>query len=147
MFSNPERSKRPNPDWGKYFLCPLLLRNYSMYDLIPLIEVWLEREGFLVSVLANRIDGTKKTGFFSSEKITVFLEDYPGQCSIRLQGTIDVRQNLQKYLHSLPPKEKPKDKEIIIRERETVSVPCPYCKTLVSVTEKRCPNCGAYLRG
>jgi len=133
--------------WCKCFLSPLLLKNYSMYDLIPLIETWLEREGFLVSVLANRIDGTKRTGFFSSEKVTVFLENYPEQCSIKLQGSMDICQRLGQYLQSLPPKEKTREKEIIIKERETVSIPCPYCRTLVSVTEKKCPNCGAYIRG
>ena len=128
-------------------MSPLLLKNYSMHDLIPLIETWLEREGFLVSILANRIDGTKSTGFFSSEKITIFLEDYPEQCSIKLQGSVDVCYNLGQYLQSLPSKEKSKDREIIIKERETVSVPCPFCGTLVSVTTKKCQNCGAYLRG
>jgi hypothetical protein len=118
-----------------------------MHDLIPLVETCLEKEGFAVSTLANRIDGTKKTGFLSSEKVSVFLEDYADQCSVKLYGSIDACQRLGQYLQSLPPKEKEVEKQVIIRERETVSIPCPYCRTLVSVTEKKCPNCGAYIKG
>lgn len=117
-----------------------------MYDLIPVIETWLEKEGFSVSILANRLDGTKKTGFFSSENVTVFLEEYPEQCSVKIQGSVEVCQRLKQYLLSLPPK-KAKQKEVIIKEREIVSIPCPYCRTLVNITEKKCPNCGAYLKG
>lgn len=120
-----------------------------MYDLIPLIEAWLEKEGFTVSVLANRVDGTKKTGFFSSDNITIFLEDYPSGCSVKMRGSIDVCQSVGNYLLQLPPREiQPQVvKEIIIKERETVSVPCPYCRTLVPLTERKCPSCGAPIRG
>lgn len=128
-------------------MSPILLKNYSMYDLIPLIATWLEDKGFQVSILANRIEGVKRTGFFSSEKVTVFLEDYPDYCSIKLQGSLDLCTALGQYLRSLPPKEKAKEREVIIKEREVVSIPCPYCGTLVSLTERKCPNCGAYIRG
>lgn len=128
-------------------MSPILLKNYSMYDLIPLIENWLESEGFQVSILANRIEGVKKTGIFSSEKVTIFLEDYPDYCSIKLQGSIDYCTALGQYLQSLPPKEKTREREVIIKEREIVSIPCPYCGTLVSLTERKCPNCGAYIKG
>jgi hypothetical protein len=128
-------------------MCPLQLNNYSMYDLIPLVETWLEKEGFSVSVLANRVDGVRKTGFLSSEKVRVFLEDYIGLCSVRIEGQTDACTRLTEYLKSLPPKAEKGEKETIIREREIVTSPCPYCRTLVSVTERKCPNCGAYIRG
>lgn len=128
-------------------MSPLLLKNYSMYDLIPLIETWLEKEGFIVSVLANRVDGSKKTGLLSSEKVTIYVEDFPDGCSVRLQGSMDVCRALGQHIQSLPPVQRGKDREIIIKEREVVSLPCPYCRTLVNVTERKCPNCGAYLKG
>ncbi|MCL6578537.1 MAG: hypothetical protein K6T73_04010 [Candidatus Bathyarchaeota archaeon] len=128
-------------------MMPLILKNYNMYELIPLIETWLEKEGFSVSVLANKVEGTKRTGFFSSENITILLEDYVEQCLIRCQGLVETCQRLIQYLESLPPKERQKDKEIIIREREIISIPCPYCRSLVKITEMRCPNCGAYIKG
>jgi predicted RNA-binding Zn-ribbon protein involved in translation (DUF1610 family) len=118
-----------------------------MYDLIPLIESWLEQQGFSVSVLANRVEGVKKTGFLSSEKVTVFLEDYIGLCSVKIQGQATVCTSLSEYLKSLPIKAPKSEREIIIREREIVTMPCPYCGTLVSVTERKCPNCGAYIKG
>ena len=31
----------------------------------------------------------------------------------------------------------------IIKEREIVKIPCPYCNQLVDVTADKCPNCGA----
>jgi hypothetical protein len=105
-----------------------------MNSLIPLIEAWLEEQDFAVSVLANRIDGVKKTGFLSSDKVTIFLEDYLGLCSVRLQGHTDTCAHLTEYLKSLPPK-------------GAKSIPCPYCRTLVSIEEKKCRNCGAYLKG
>jgi len=117
-----------------------------MYDLIPLTEIWLNKEGFAVSILANKIEGVKKTGFLSSERVIVFFEDYPEYCLIRLQGSTDICQRLDQYLRSLPPKEKMGKGEIIIKERETISIPCPYCRTLVSITQDRCPNCGAYIK-
>lgn len=125
----------------------LLLRNYTMYDLIPPIKTWLEGYGFIVSVLANRIDGIKKTGFFTTENVTIFLEDYPEYCIVKCQSTTDICAQLTKYLRSLPPKERKEEKEIIIKEREVVVIPCPYCGTLVKITEQKCPHCGAYIKG
>jgi hypothetical protein len=116
-----------------------------MYNLIPLVEAWLGQEGFTVSVLANRIEGVKKTGIFSSEKVTVFLEDYIGLCSVKIQGQTNACIHLAEYLKSLPIKAPKNERETIIRE--IVTMPCPYCKTLVSVTERKCPNCGAYIKG
>ena len=118
-----------------------------MYDLIPLVEARLGQEGFTVSVLANRIEGVKKTGIFSSEKVTVFLEDYIDLCSVKIQGQTNVCIHLAEYLKSLPIKAPKNERETIIREREIVTIPCPYCKALVSVTERKCPNCGAYIKG
>lgn len=120
-----------------------------MYDLIPLIETWFEQQGFTVSVLANRIDALKKTGYFSSEKVTVFLEDYIGLCSVRTQGQTYVCTRLDEYLRSLPPKAEKETimKETIVKEREIVKIFCPYCKTLVSITERKCPSCGASVKG
>lgn len=119
-----------------------------MYDLIPLVETWLEKEGFTVSVLANRVDGVKKTGIFSSESIRFFFEDYPSGCSVDIEGSIDICQRAKNYLLQLSPKvTKPqKEREVIIKEREIVSVPCPYCSALIPLTEKKCPNCGSPLR-
>jgi len=118
-----------------------------MYDLMPIIETWLEENGFVVSKVANRIDGTKKTGIFSSENVVVFLEDSSEYCSVKLQGSVDTCTSLGQYLQSLPPRESYVERKIIIKERETISIPCPYCRTLVSVTEKKCPNCGAFIKG
>jgi len=42
-----------------------------------------------------------------------------------------------------PPKEAAPPKEIIIREREIVRIPCQYCQQLVDVTAVKCPFCGA----
>lgn len=115
-----------------------------MYDLIPLLRTWLEKEGFAVSVLANRIDGTKKTGFFSSDETTIFLENYPEYCSVQLQGSTDVCQRLRQYLQSLPPKEETsrllKEKEIV--KEVIVKVRCPYCQSLYDETLDKCPYCG-----
>jgi hypothetical protein len=118
-----------------------------MYDLLPLIEAWLEQKDFSVSVLANRVEGVKKTGFLSSEKVTVFLEDYIGLCSVKIQGQSDACTGLAEYLKSLPAKTPRINRETIIKEREIVTIPCPYCRTLVSITERKCPNCGAYIKG
>jgi hypothetical protein len=118
-----------------------------MYDLIPLIEVWLEQEGFAVSVLANKIEGVKKTGVLSSEKVTVFLEDYIGLCSVKMQGQTNACTRLAEYLKTLPTNAIKSERETIIKEREIVTIPCPYCRTLVSVTERKCPNCGAFIKG
>ncbi|MGC8896145.1 MAG: hypothetical protein ACP5LB_05200 [Candidatus Bathyarchaeia archaeon] len=124
-----------------------LLRNYTMYDLVPLIKTWLEGHDFIVSVLANRIDGTKKTGFFTAENVTIFLEDYPEYCIVKCQSPTDICNQLTQYLQSLPQKERKEEKEVIIKEREVVVIPCPYCGTLVKITEQRCPHCGAYIKG
>jgi len=105
-----------------------------MYDLMPLIETWLEKEGFTVSVLANRIEGTKKTGVFSSKQVTVFLEDYIGLCSVRVQGDTNTCQRLAQYLQSLPTK-------------GSQTLACEYCGTLVDVKDSKCPNCGAPIKG
>jgi hypothetical protein len=118
-----------------------------MSELLPLVEMWFEKEGFTVSILANRVDGTKKTGFLSSVNVTVFLEDYIGLCSIRIEGQTDACTRLAEYLKSLPTKRGITEKETIVKEREIVKIPCSYCGTLVSMTENRCPNCGAYIRG
>lgn len=119
-----------------------------MYNLIPLVETWLEKEGFSVSVLANRVDGVKKTGIFSSEHIRLFFKDYPNGCSVEIQGSEGICQRAKEHLVQLPPKEaKPqKEKEVIIKEREIVSVPCPYCSALIPLTDKKCSNCGSPLR-
>jgi rubrerythrin len=79
--------------------------------------------------------------------VTIFLEDYIGLCSIRIEGQTDACTRLAEYLKSLPPKAEKREKETTIREREIVMMPCPYCKTLVSITEGKCPNCGAYIKG
>ena len=42
-----------------------------------------------------------------------------------------------------PPSMEEKTREVIIREREIVRVPCQYCGNLVDVTTIRCPYCGA----
>ena len=128
-------------------MSPLHLNNYSMHDLIPVVEAWLGQEGFTVSVLANRVEGFKKTGFFSSEKVTVFLEDYIGLCSVNIEGQSIACMRLVEYLKSLPAKAPRNERETIVKEREIVTMPCPYCRVLVSVTERKCPNCGAYIKG
>jgi len=123
-----------------------VIKNYTRASLTPIIEGWLLEKGFDVSILANRVDGKKKTGWFSSEEITVFLENAPDGCIIRMSGSSELRQHLKHHLSTLPPRKKSISKEIIIKEREMVSIPCPYCRSLVPVTEKKCPNCGANIR-
>ncbi len=125
----------------------LNLSNYSMNDLIPLVEAQLEKEGFTVSVLANRVDSVKKTGIFSSEKVTIFLEDYIGLCLVKIQGNSITCVHLAEYLKSLPPKTPKTQSETIIKEREVIKIPCPYCRALVSLADGKCPNCGAYVKG
>ncbi len=34
-------------------------------------------------------------------------------------------------------------KTVIVKEKETVKVRCPYCGNLYEITENRCPTCGA----
>jgi len=129
------------------FSIHLIVKNYSMYHLMPLMETWLGKEGFAVSVLANRVDGTRKTGFFSSEGISIFFEDHPDGCLVRMQGSADICKRAEGYLSQLPPRKiTPKEEKVIIKEREIISVPCSYCGTLIPLTERKCPNCGSYIR-
>lgn len=128
-------------------LCPLLMKNYSSYDLIPLIETWLENEGFNVSVLANRVDGVKKTGIFSSERIRLYFKDFPSGCSVEIEGSTRVCQSARDYLLQLSPKPTKPEKEVVIKEKEVVKevvmIPCQYCGTLMPQTASFCPNCRA----
>lgn len=123
------------------------IKNYTDADLTPIIESWLLEREFTVSILANRIEGNKKTGWFSSENVTIFLENFPDGCVIRISGSQETKRYLKQYLSALPQKKKAVSKETIIREREIVSVPCPYCGALVPITEKICQNCKAPVRG
>jgi hypothetical protein len=120
---------------------PLNIENYSMYDLIPITENFLISQGLLVTVLANKVEATRKTGFFSSDRVVVFFNNYPDGCSITMNGTPSICTDLVNYFKTLPKKEK-FDPNVTIKEREIVVMPCPYCRTLVRVTEKRCPHCG-----
>jgi hypothetical protein len=123
------------------------VKGYNMYDLIPLIEAWLEKEGFAVSILANKVSGTKRTGFFSSESITIFFEDNPYGCLARMEGPSDICKRAEDYLSKLPPRKiPPKGETVVVKERETVSIPCSHCRALIPLTERKCPNCGAPVR-
>lgn len=130
-------------------MCPLLVKNYSSYDLIPLIETWLDNEGFNVSVLANRVDGVKKTGIFSSESIRLYFRDFPSGCSVEIEGSIGVCQSARDYLSQLSPKliKPEKGEKVVIKEKEVVKevvmIPCQYCGTLMPQIASSCPNCGA----
>lgn len=46
-----------------------------------------------------------------------------------------------------PPSPTPVVKEVIIKEKEVVMIPCKYCGTLMSQTETLCPHCGARRTG
>jgi len=122
---------------------PLFMNNYSMNHLIPLIENWLADKDFTVTILANRIDGVKKTGFLSSINVTIFIEDYVDGCSVKISGSLGISQELRQWLSMLLPREKPVQKETIIKEREVVLTRCPYCHKLYNESYEKCPNCGA----
>jgi hypothetical protein len=133
------------------FLIPLWktdVKGYDMYDLIPLTEAWLEKEGFEVSILANKVSGTKRTGLFSLERITIFFEDNPYGCLVRMEGSSDICKRAEDYLLKLPQRKitTTKGETVIVKERETISIPCSYCGTLIPLPEKKCPNCGAPVR-
>lgn len=125
----------------KIFVCPLLVKEYNMYELIPLVQTWLEKEGFAVSVLANRVDGVKKTGIFSSERIRLLFKDYPNGCSVELEGSERISQCAKDYFLQLPPKMAKSQKEVIIKEREIVKIRCPYCRALYDESNDKCPHC------
>jgi len=36
----------------------------------------------------------------------------------------------------------PVSKEVIIKEKEIIKRPCPYCGTLIPIEAERCPHCG-----
>ncbi len=138
------------------FSIHLIVKNYSMHHLTPLMETWLGKEGFAVSVLANRVDGTKKTGFFSSESISIFFEDHPDGCLVRMQGSTDICKRVEEYLSQLPPRKiTPKRIEVVkydiaasfsFDKEGAVLIHCPYCHAPNTQEEKtssvKCPACG-----
>ncbi|MEN3052332.1 MAG: hypothetical protein ABC606_00845 [Candidatus Methanosuratincola petrocarbonis] len=121
---------------------PIYIQNYSMYDLIPITENYLLSQGLSVTVIANKVEGTRKTGFFSSEQITVLFDHYPDGCIVRIRGPPSICSNLENLLRNLPKREMHDPRVTVIKEREIVVMPCPYCKTLVRITESRYPRCG-----
>jgi hypothetical protein len=121
---------------------PLFIKDYGMNHLIPLIENWLTDKDFSVTILANRIDGVKKTGFLSSVKVTIFIEDYADRCSVKISGSLGISQELRQWLLTLPPREEPTQKETIIKE-QVVLTRCQYCHKLYDESYEKCPNCGA----
>lgn len=121
----------------------MLVEGLFSYDLLPLTEVWFQKEGFKTCILANKIEAQKKTGIFSSITVIVFFEDYPRKCIVKISGPFDICQKFERYLASIPPILTKGEKEVIIHERETVKMPCQYCGLLINIIESKCPNCGA----
>ena len=65
----------------------------DMYDLIPIIENWFIEKAYNVTVIANRIDAKK-----DQVAITLFLDNYPSGCLIKVYSTEEFFVNLKKYL-------------------------------------------------
>ena len=66
------------------------------------------------------------------------------------EGDTQVIKALIQQLQKLVPTRKiesVKERETIIKEKETVLVQCNYCKTLMPQTSTYCPNCGARRMG
>ena len=99
----------------------------DMYDLIPIIENWFIEKGYNVTVIANRIDAKK-----DHVAITLFLDNYPSGCLIKVYSTEKFFDNLKKYLAD--------------EHHLSYQVPCPYCKRETDVTLHNCPHCGGSLK-
>ena len=126
---------------------PIIVKNYNMHNLMPLVEIWLSDKGFSVSIVANKIEGFKKTGFFSSMEVVLFFEDYPEGCVIRPVGfPSELYEQLNEYVKSLPPKELKEDtiiKEREVIQKEVVLIKCSYCGSMMQQTDLFCRHCGA----
>jgi hypothetical protein len=127
----------------------LLLYGHSSYEIIPLIEIWFQSEGFETCILANKVEAKKKIGILSSLNVSVFLEDSPNVCLTRINGDPEITSKFVQYLNSLPlppPRLNNEANGTVIREKEIVKIPCRYCGALIIITENRCFNCGAVLK-
>jgi hypothetical protein len=128
----------------------LLLKGRNSYELLPSLEIWFQSEGFETCILANRLDAKKKTGILSSLNVSIFLEDYSNECLARINGSIEICQKLIQHLtllQPLPYKREVVPSGLIIKEREIIKIPCRYCGALILLTDSRCQNCGAILKG
>jgi len=105
----------------------IISENKDMYDLIPIIENWLIEKAYSVNVIANRIDAEKGQLF-----ITLFLDNYPSGCLIKVYSNDAFFKNLKKYLA---------DEHLL-----SYQIPCPYCKRETDVSMNNCPYCGGSLK-
>ena len=99
----------------------------DMYDLIPIIENWLIEKAYSVTVIANRIDAEK-----AHLSITLFLDNYPSGCLIKIYSTEEFFNKLKQYL--------------MTEHHLTYQIPCPYCKRETDVSMNNCPYCGGSLK-
>ena len=99
----------------------------DMYDLIPIIENWLIDKAFKVTVIANRIDAKK-----DQLSITLFLDNYPSGCLIKVYSTEKFFEKLKKYLAD--------------ENHLSYQITCPYCERETDVSTNNCPYCGGSLK-
>lgn len=102
----------------------ILTKEHYMYELIPIIENWLLETGYIVTVLANRIDAEKENLL-----IRLYLEDYALGCSIKVYSNQQFFEALQEYLA---------ENSLLTNVNS-----CPYCGKPVETPKTICPFCGA----
>lgn len=99
----------------------------DLYDLIPVIQNWLIENGYHVSAIANRIDA--KNG---ESNITLFLENYPSGCLIKVLSHDQFFEDLKEYL----------SKQHLL----SYQISCPYCGRAVEASKRKCPFCGGSIK-
>lgn len=99
----------------------------DLYDLIPVIQNWLIENGYDVTAIANRIDAKKGESI-----VTLFLENYPAGCLIKVISSDQFFENLREYL----------SKQHLL----TYQISCPYCGKVVEASKTKCPFCGAPIK-
>jgi rubrerythrin len=105
----------------------ILTKSHYMYELTPIIENWLLETGYVVTVLANRIDAEKE-----NLVIRLYLEDYALGCSIKVYSNNQFFETLQEYLAE--------------NSFLTNVIACPYCGKPVQIPLAICPFCGAPIK-
>ena len=105
----------------------ILAERRTMYELIPVIEEWLLENGYSTNIIANRIDAQKGPSY-----ITIFLENFPTGCTIKVTSNESFFfDNLKKHLSS---------KHLL-----TYKIPCRYCGRQTEQSNQQCPFCGGNL--
>ena len=104
------------------------IKNLHLNELMPMLQSWLSEREYEVYTVANRIDAIK-----DNVTLKILLEDYANGCIIRVSGQAEVVNEFVSHLSDFV-------------QFEQGIVQCEYCGTVFSVNEKRCPNCGAYIK-